>query len=311
VRRALLAAALALAPAGARAALASNGGQTLRRLTSARAAALGGAFAAVDGGLDSFGVNPAGLAAVRKPEAQTTLTSGVLDDVFGFLGYAHPLAAGAAAAAGLSYYDAGSVEVVELNGNSRSVAAQRDYVGSVGGALPLAGGLSVGALGKAYDFTLAQSATARGFAGDAGVLWRSPVPGLSAGASLQNMGPGVKFEDQSDPLPLTARAGAAWTRESGAADREAANVAATRVTLTADAVKVRDERVSGAAGGEFAADFSSDLSVAVRAAWAFGRDSDGLSIGVGVREGRFVADYALVAKRDLGSTHAVTLGCRF
>jgi len=310
MRRALLAAALALAPAAALAASASNGGVTLRRPLSSRAAGLGEAFAAVDGGADSVGSNPAGAAAAKRPELLTTFTSGVSDDAFGFFGYVHPTKRGAAIA-GLAYYDAGTFNAVDANGGQTTVVAQRDYVGTFGWALPLGGGLSVGALGKAYRFTLAQSASASGFAGDAGARWATPVPGLSLGASLQNLGPGVKFETASDPLPLTARAGAAWTIESLAAPGELTYYRGTRFLLTADVNKVRDEPGTGASGAEFTLDMGDATEITLRGAYVYSAGNGGPSFGVGLREGRFTGDYALLSKRDLGSVQNISLGVRF
>jgi hypothetical protein len=310
MKRGILAAVLALAPAAAFGAAASNGAPTLRRPLSARAAGLGEAFAAVDGGTDSLGTNPAGAAAAKRPELLATFTSGVGDDAFGFFGYAHPTKAGVALA-GLTYYDAGTFNAVDVNGAQTTVVAERDYVGTFGWAVPIGGGLSVGALGKAYHFTLAQSASANGFAGDAGARWATPVRGLSLGVALQNLGPGVKFESASDPLPLTARGGAAWTIEALTAPGELTYYHGTRFMLVADAVKVRNEAAGGAGGAEFTLDMGDATEITLRGSYVFSSGNGGPSFGVGLREGRFVGDYALLAKRDLGSVHNISLGVRF
>ncbi len=309
MRRIALAALAALAPAAAFAGAASTGAQVLRRPLTARAAALGGALTA-SAGIDGFGVNPAGLAALRRPEAVSTFNSGVADDAFGFLGGAAPVK-GAVAAAGITYYDAGSVDIVALDGAQSTVRAERDYLGTAGGAVPLGAGLSVGALAKVYRFTLADAASASGFAADAGVQWAAPVRGLRLGASVQNAGPGVKFESASDPLPLTERAGLAWTLETRPADAAGTYYSDTRLTLSADQVQVRGDAATLAAAGEFALDVGAATSLAVRLGWVFGSPTDGISFGVGVRERRFVADYALAAKKDLGDVHFVSLGVRF
>ncbi|MDE2143740.1 MAG: PorV/PorQ family protein [Elusimicrobia bacterium] len=310
MRRLALAAAcvLALAPR-ARAAAASNGAATLRRALSSRSAALGGAFSGVAGGLDSLGVNPAGTASLDRPQLLTTVTSGVADDTFGFFGYGHPFKYGVAAA-GFSYYDAGTIGVVTPSGPGATVNAQRDYVGTGGWAMGLGGGLSAGAVAKVYQFSLAD-VRADGFAADAGARWATPVRGLSVGAAAQNLGPGVKFEAQSDPLPLTLRGGAAWSVDWGAADQNLTYYSALHALLTVEGIKVRDEGAVAASGAEFALDFGGDTSVSLRAAYVFGGNSDGVSFGVGVREGRFTGDYALVTKRDLGNVQNISLGVRF
>ncbi len=299
--------ALALAPA-ARAA----GSPTLRRALSVRAAAMADAYAAVPGGLSSLSTNPAGLAAARRPRLETMFTSGVLDDSFGFLGWAQPLPLGTAAA-GLSYYDAGKVDLRFANGTIDTRTAQRDFVGHLAWGLPLPGGLSVGATGKYYRFELAQEAKASGFAGDAGAQWRAPVKGLTFGAAILNAGPGVTFEVERDPLPLTARGGASWSWESGpAAVPDSVNpLTGTRFLASAEAIKVRAEDVLGALGAELAMSFGPATSVALRAGWRLNSDAARLTVGVGMTEGRFTLDYAMAEKRSLGQTHHAGLGVRF
>jgi hypothetical protein len=51
------------------------------------------------------------------------------------------------------------------------------------------------------------------FAVDVGGLWKFPSQRLNVGLAVTNMGPNIAFIDreQSDPLPITARLGAAWT----------------------------------------------------------------------------------------------------
>ncbi len=312
IRRPLLAVSLTFAlaaPAGA------SGSPTLRRSLSARSAAMADAYAAVSGGLSSLSTNPAGLAAARRPQLDTTFTSGVLDDSFGFLGWAQPLALGVAAA-GLSYYDAGRVDLHFTGGRTETRNAQRDFVGHLAWGLPLSGEFSVGATGKYYRFELAQEARTAGFAGDVGAQWQTPLKGLRLGAALQNAGPGVKFEVESDPLPFTTRGGASWSWVSAPvpAGTDPATLGEhtfTRLIASAEAIKVRDEAIIGALGSELAMDFGPTTSIALRAGWRLNSDSARLCVGVGMREGRFMLDYAMAEKRTLGQTHYAGLGVRF
>lgn len=289
---------------------------TLRRSLSARAAAMADAYTAVAGGISSLSTNPAGLAAAKRPQLDTLFASGVLDDTFGFFGWAQPLPFGVAAA-GLSYYDAGKVDLHFTGGRTETRTAQRDFIGHLAWGMPLPGGLSVGATGKFFRLELAQEARATGVAGDFGVQWATPLKGLSLGAALQNAGPGVKFEVDTEPLPLTTRGGASWSWVSspvkaGATDpMTMRDHTGTRVILAAEAIKARDEAVVGALGSEFAVDFGPATSVALRAGWRLNSDSTRLTVGVGVREGRFTLDYALAEKRSLGQAHTVGLGVRF
>lgn len=310
--RPLLAVSLTLVLAGSAGAI---GSPTLRRSLSVRAAAMADAYAAVPGGLSSLNTNPAGLTAASRPQLDTTFTSGVLDDSFGFLGWAQPLPLGVAAV-GVSYYDAGKVDLHFTGGRHETRNAQRDFVGHLAWGLPLPGGFSMGATGKYYRFELAQEARAAGFAGDIGAQWKTPLKGLSLGASIQNVGPGVKFEIERDPLPLATRGGASWSWASadmpdGADPSTIVEKTRTRLIASAEAIKVQDEAIIGALGSELAVEFGPTVSIALRAGWRLNSDSARLTIGAGMREGRFIIDYAMAEKRTLGQTHYAGLGVRF
>lgn len=309
--RLLLAALLFAAPGTARAG-ASTGAGTLRRPLSARMVALSEAYGAIPAGLSSLGANPAGLAAEKKVALETTFASGVIDDGFGFLGAAVPTPF-AVLSVGAAYYDGGKATFVYSNGTQSVRTAQRDMVGLLAAAREVGAGVSVGATAKWYRFELAQEARANGSAFDAGAQWRAPLKGLVLGAALQNAGASTRFEQESDPLPTAWRGGASWTWETQPDRKEdvLGLYDGMRAVLSAEALKVREEKTAALVGGEFALDFNGTTSVAVRVGHAFNRDISGASFGFGVRERAFSVDYAFDAKGALGNAHHVTLGARF
>ena len=293
--------------------LASDAGaalSTLRKPLSARASSLGEAYAAVPGGVSSLGTNPAGLAAAKRPQLETNFQSGVLDDTFGFFGWGQPLPLGTAAA-GLSYYDGGKVELVFPGGRTEARQAARDFVGHLAWAVSLPWGISAGAMGKFFTFELAEEAKASGAALDAGAQWATPLKGLTLGGAMQNAGPGVAFERDRDPLPLTLRGGASYQWVGATSpDTEIAAPSTIRALTTAEAIKTRDERVVGAAGAEIGMDFGL-LTLSLRGGFRFNTNSDGPTFGLGMRERRFTLDYALGDKRGLGHVHNASFGVRF
>lgn len=299
----------ALVPAPSARAASTTAGATLRRPVSARAAAMADTLTALPAATDAFGANPAGLTS-ETAEVRTLFSHGSVEDSFGFLGAVVPWRK-AALAGGLAYYDAGRIDVVSTGGARETRSAQRDMIGSLGGALPLGRGLFAGALARVYRFELGGEARATGASFDAGARWQTPVHGLSFGVAAQNLGPGVKYEIESDPLPLTTRGGAAWTWCAQAPREEELVYSGTRMTLAADAVKVRDEPVRGGVGAEFGLDFGDATSVLLRGGWKLGSETDFITAGVGIRERRFFVDYALGARHDLGAVHHVALGARF
>jgi hypothetical protein len=138
------------------------------------------------------------------------------------------------------------------------------------------------------------------------------VRGLSLGAAALDFGPSVKFETAGDPLPLSARAGAAWTFEDRPAAAENSTYSGMSLTLTADAVRVRNEAFTAAAGGECAVVFLQQTTVSLRLGNQFNSASDGgLSFGVGVAEGRYRGDYALTSRGALGNVQTFSFAARF
>lgn len=300
--------ALASAPAAARAEVGHTGAVTLSRPLGARPVAMADAFVAADGGLDSLTYNPAGVARLEARELRLDYTHGIVDDSFSFLGYAQRVKS-VALGAGLAYYDAGTINLNLSDGTQSAVKAEQDWLGLISASVELPDGLAAGAAVKAYRFALAQQAHASGAAFDVGGQWHTPLKGLSLGAAAQNLGSDVKFEQQGDPLPRTFRAGAAFALnlEPGAG---AAAIAFDRVLLTADAISRLSEPLVAATGVELRLPFSAQGSAALRLGYQYNSSANGLSIGLGLREGRFIFDYALGIEKNVGNAHHVSLGVR-
>ena len=307
----LIAAALWLCatPSGAAAEAGLTGAVTLSRPLGARAEAMGGAFSAVEGGLDSLTYNPAGLARLAEREARLDYTRGLVDDSFSFLGYAQRLAP-VTLAAGAAYYDAGTINLNLSDGTKGQRKVEQDWLGLLSAAVELPSGFTAGATAKYYRFSLAQTASASGMAFDAGARWAAPVRGLSVGAALQNAGSAVKFEQEGDPLPRAARAGLAYDIDLRAPDpsREA-SIGFDRFLLTADAVSVLKQPLVAAAGLEMQVPLGGADHAALRLGYQF-NSPDSLTLGLGIREGRCIFDYALGLARALGSAHHFSLGVR-
>ena len=281
---------------------------TLQKPLGARAIAMGEAYVAADGGVDSMGYNPAGLLSLKRPVLETTYTNGLANDNFSFTGYAHPLPLGTISA-GAIYYDAGTIQLNLSDGTNENRKAQQDLVGLMGLSVPLGESLAAGMIAKFYRLELAQEARATGYAADAGLLWHSPLMGLNFGASIQNMGPNVKFEQEGDPLPLTTRFGAAYLLDL---KRYGMDLPAfTQFQFTADGVKVKDDKTSAGIGLEMAMALGESGRAALRFGYIFNQDLDSLTLGMGFKESRFFFDYALGIKSEINNVHNFSLGILF
>jgi hypothetical protein len=221
---------------------------------------------------------------------------------------------GATLAGGLVYYNAGTIDLNLSDGTQGPVTAEQDFVGLMSAGVPIGAGFCVGGTAKFYSLTLAQQASAKGFAGDLGVLWHSPLKGLNFGAAMQNLGPDVKFEQAADPLPVTARFGAAYALDlSEASYFQEGGYGFSRFLLTADAVKLRDETsLLPATGVEMSMALGKLGSCALRFGYMFEQDLSNFTFGVGFQEGRWRLDYAYGFMRDdIAPTNQVSLGVGF
>ena len=293
-------------------ALAESGLSAARILTvplNARADGLAGAFTGVPGALDSLGYNPAGLAALSSSEVESTFSPGVLDDYDGDFNYGRRVGP-AVLSIGVLYYNGGSVQINPSSGASYTVTAEQDTVGLAGLALPLKWGWSAGVLAKPFDLELAQQAHAAGYAVDGGVLWRSFIPGLSAGASVENMGPPVRFDSLADPLPRTERAGASYAFQTLRSGEMLG--APVHFLITADALKPQDQNLGEAAGLEISQTYKNRFSIALRGGYLFNQNPNAVSFGASLRDGRLFFDYGInVFENIYYPQSSFTLGYRF
>ena len=308
-RAALFAIALVFGAASAHADAARTAGLTLQRTTGARPAGMGEAFAGLADDANAYAYNPAGYGTLPDSQAMATYLRGIVKDQFGFLGYAHALPWGAVFA-GASYFDAGTIDLNLSNGLQDTRRAQQDVVAMVGAGVGRNGPLSAGVLVKGFRFELAEEATASGVAADAGLLWRTPLRGLSFGAAVQNAGPDIRYEAEDEPIPLTGRAGAAWSIDFDRFNR-LRSVPYTLI-LAADAVSVRRDDTAARAGLELRRTVESPLGdghAALRGGYA--ADREAITIGAGALMGTFSLDYAINLFDDLDPAHRVTIGWVF
>lgn len=269
----------------------------------ARASGMGGAYTALADESDAVYWNPAGLARAGKRHVSLSHAELGAGSRHQFLAYAHPTSKATFAGA-LTYLSYGSID-------GRNALGQRtgDYEASDAAAHFAAGVRTEWAdFGASVKYIRSHIASqeAQGAALDAGAR-RELTAGtgkLIVGAALRNMGPGLKYGDQRNDLPLRAAFGAAYKSEKGHA-------------LAAEFQNgPRGSGSEGGAGGELKA----MEGVLLRLGWTSksaapngaGFDAArGLTLGLGVRRGDLGLDYAAQAAGELGNTHRFTLSGRF
>lgn len=271
----------------------SASGISLLQTPSARAAALGEAFSAEAGDVTAYLYNPATLNTLQFSQASFLYQSGLADDRTSHL------------TLGLSrgdhdwgfsvgYYDGGEVEVFD-GSYSRMVTAKRDLTTSIAVARPW-GPFSLGVAGKYLYSELAETANASAVAFDGGAFYRLNDR-FQFGASIQNLGSDLQYDQSKETLPVLLRPGMSCRVLKGASP--------LHVNFDVP-YELKDQQWSMALGAEFRISH-----VALRAGYNSLSDLGGLSLGTGIRWKDSSFDYSVGLMDEFDSRHLVSFSQRF
>ena len=265
----------------------------------ARAIGMGEAFTAMADDVSSIYWNPAGIALLNQSQANFMYNQAYQDMNYNSAGVGLSLENGGIGGS-LSYLGFGDIDAFDNQGNPTGTVDAYSGVATVGGGLlfdPWAVGFNM----KMVQGSLAdEKATGAAFDLGGNFVVPEPVLGdstLRIGASIRNMGTGLKYLQQKDPFPMEYRIGTSL--------HEVFN---KRLNLGLDYGKARGNDGSIYAGGEFWL----HRFLALRAGYAGNHtESNGLRAGVGLRIRDISFDYAYASFGDLGLTHRYELLYRF
>jgi hypothetical protein len=265
----------------------------------ARGIAMGSAYSALSDGADSLYWNPAGMARMEKTELMVDDAelpqSTRLNDLF----FAKPTPYGTFGF-GATYLSQSAIQGRDANGNPTGYFGASDGDGALGYALKT-DLVDVGASVK-YIRSHIAATEAQTFAVDVGV--KREFGPIALSAALRNAGPGMKFEDETDDLPLTVDVGAAYKFGGGHA-------------LTAEFTNgPRGGGSTGGVGGEvqvlngvfFRAGYASQSAIT----GGSGFDAvSGVTFGFGLKQPRWSFDYAAAPMGELGNTQRFSASIRW
>lgn len=264
----------------------------------ARAIGMGEAYTAMADDVSSLYWNPAGLALMQERQA-----SFMYDQMYKDLKYqngsvAFPLENGAIGGS-LSYLSYGKIAGYDTTGASIGDQSAYSGVGTLGAAW-LGNQWSAGANVKGIQEKLAdEKASTVGFDLGGNVIYPKPVLGgtIRLGAVVQNLGQGLKFLQQRDPLPTDWKVGLA-----------AVQMMNRKLNLSLDYGKPKDDKAIVSGGAEYwVAPF-----LALRTGYtATHTEGSGLRAGIGLRIKKVSFDYAYAGQGDLGMSHRYELSFRF
>lgn len=289
----------------------TSGATFLKIGTGARPAALGGAYTALAGDVDALYYNPGGLGHMARAELGATHTEWLLGTKFDFVGFAQPTRLGTLGI-GVTRLATGNEEGRGENRQASSGFQAADTAYTLSYARPLsASPFSSGKLSVGGNLKLLRSEigpySAQTVAMDFGAQQRLAGDRLALGMAVLNVGRGMKFLDQRDPLPLTVSAGIAY-RLAGP------------LNLAMDIRReVYDQRTDVGVGTEYALFPALSLRMGYASASAAGMVGrggplgalGGMGAGLGFKGRGYRADYTFTPFGDLGNVQRLSLGARF
>ncbi len=307
----------ALCPALASAQPADPSGFSFLRVEpSARAAALGGSFAAIaDGDINAFFFNPALPNESVDGSLSLSYLNHVTDINAGFLAYGRNVPGIGVVSGGIRYMNWGTLDGADANGERTGSFKAGDVALTVGASRQAVDRVRVGVNLHLVHSSIADfGATA--LAADAGVAFSDPASRLTVSASVNNLGATLSsLGETNDSLPVDIRLGLS---------KRFANlpllVSVTGYNLhdfdaVSDDATVADNIFHHVAiGGEF--QFSPSFNL--RFGYNHRRhdelksksrlDFAGVGVGVGIRVRGFKFDYGYSSWSELGGLNQLTVG---
>jgi len=267
----------------------------LRIGVSARNAATGGAFSAVSEGPFAGYYNPAGLAATDNIQLAGMHAEWLMDLRYEYLGVALPVGNKTGLGFAFSYLSLGSIEgYSDVNIPTGDIKAyDLASVVSLGHEFSQKFSAGVGVKGITEKLDDVQ---AFGFAFDIGAQYR--LQNITAGFSLMNIGPKMKYDNASFSLPTTANLGAAYYPFA----YNAAFLAGVEIPY------------SGDPNFKFGLEYNISRMFALRSGYDTQERADnqnGLSFGAGMMIGSGNIDYAYNLNNALGGAHQISFSWGF
>jgi len=264
---------------------------------SARAAAMGGAFAGVSGESSVVFYNPAGLA--NTDDTALSFTHNFMfEDIFcDWISFMHNTKYGEFGA-GVQYLSYGNIKRISETDVDSGTMSPYDM------ALTLSHGRTIGDFSAGMNLKFVSSKiedSAFAVCADFGGIYKMMNDDLSLGAVIQNLGTPMKFLDTSNPLPLNFRVGGQYNTDYN-------------WTFAADLNIPAYGMVNACAGVEYNYDAGQNINILGRLGYATRTSLDGgltgVTAGFGVKYNSYQFDYAFVPLGDLGLTHKIQIGMK-
>ncbi|HAH31046.1 MAG TPA: hypothetical protein DCL44_01890 [Elusimicrobia bacterium] len=270
--------------------------------TSARAAAMGGAYSAISDEASAIYWNPAGLVQIPKLSAVFMRSQYVADISYQYAAYAQRLSHSDVIGISALFTDIGTLDNTDVDGNKLGTFSPKDQVFTLSYSKAILEfsdkdmDVSVGIAIKQIHSDIVHSA--KSYAGDFGIMTYNfkDIPYRLA-VTVSNFGKGLRYDKEENTLPLTLKLGASVNLFRS-------------LLFSTDAVFPKQNKPNVLVGTELATEPNELTRLYLRAGLNTQRLSDGLgglSLGVGATLHFFSLDYAFVPMGDLGTTHRISI----
>ncbi|MCP3683734.1 MAG: PorV/PorQ family protein [bacterium] len=283
----------------------TTGAQFLKIDPAARPLGMGGAYSAVVDDSNAIFYNPAGIARLENREISGTYLQYFQSVSYGSLAVVLP-SENCVLGVGVNYLGVGDIDKrAAIDTDDPTGTGVVDTFGAMDTAVSI-----VYAKGNVYEdldvgvnmrfvYQTIDDDSAFSVMMDIGGFY--PVNDkLSLALGVQNIGMGVKFSDENDPLPLNLKAGAAYRPISN-------------LVVSCDINEYIIDQVLYASAG---AEFWFKEMVGLRAGYKYGYDTDslgsnvGLAFGAGFRYSNMGIDYSFAPFGELGDTHRISFSTK-
>ena len=270
--------------------------QFLNIPVSARAVALGDAYTgyAADSGVIEY--NPAGLGNLYTNDIRLSNLFYFEDTAVQSLTLALPKKKFVLGFSG-KYLNVKDTER-DASGNDKSDFYITDWSALFGAAYKITPEFFVGLSARNISEKL-KDKTAAGAALNTGIYLTLPKQKVALGVSVVNIGQGLKFVDERDPLSLTLKLGGSWGITQ-------------KTTLLVEVIQQKD---ISSLRQRLGLEYHLTEPFWLRLGWKIDQrkfdNYTGFSSGFGLRYNKFYLDYAFIPHYDLGVSHYITMGLRF
>ena len=282
----------------------TTGFNFLKIPVGARASALGGAFVAVRGDLESTTWNPAGLLGLNDRAGTVSITRYLVDTEAGFASVAFP-GDGQVWAVSLNYFNYGDMRRTDAQGQDLGSFGASDLAVYLTRAQPMwRDWLTLGVNLKAV-FSRIDDFSSDAYMVDIGLLAPAPIPGMTVGAALSNVGTvrNAFAGGSKDSLPVNFSVGVTHRPAH----------APVPLIILADLNVPNDNDAYFAFGVEFRVGrgFYLRPGYSLQQTGLGGNDPLGVSGGAGFLMQGYRLDYAFTSFPDLGDVHRVSVSGTF